>query len=94
MANERKTEDIVRDHFKKYKEDLIIEEQSSDNPKIKKLLSTASKSGLGAGYPEFIIQTKGNPDLLIAIECKASLTKHESVNRDKPKEVPCLPTGR
>ena len=79
--NERKTEDIVRDHFKKYLESIVIEEQSSDTPKIKKLLSTASKSGLGRGSPEFIIQYKQNPDLLIIVECKADVTKHESKNR-------------
>lgn len=39
--NERKTEDIVRDHFKKYIESITLEEQASDAPKIKKLLSTA-----------------------------------------------------
>ena len=86
MANERKTENLVRKHFDKYTDDLIIEEQSSDNPKIKKLLSTASKSGNGAGYPEFIIQYKSNPDLIILVECKASITKHESEKRDNPKD--------
>ncbi|KKW40066.1 MAG: N-6 DNA Methylase family [Parcubacteria group bacterium GW2011_GWA1_54_9] len=84
--NERKTEDIVRDHFKKYIESIVIEEQSSDTPKIKKLLSTASKSGLGRGSPEFIIQYKQNPDLLIIIECKADVTKHESKGRLQYKD--------
>lgn len=84
--NERKTEDIVRDHFKKYLESIVIEEQSSDIPKIKKLLSTASKSGLGRGSPEFIIQYKENPDLLIIIECKADITKHESKDRLQYKD--------
>jgi len=84
--NERKTEDIVRDHFKKYLESIIIEEQTSDTPKIKKLLSTASKSGLGRGSPEFIIQYKQNPDLLIIIECKADVTKHESRDRLQYKD--------
>ena len=55
MPNERKTESIVRNHFDKFKDQLIIEEQSSDNPKIGKLLKTASKSGNGGGFPEFII---------------------------------------
>ena len=63
--NERKTEDIVRDHFKKYSDSIVIEEQSSDTPKIKKLLTTASKGGLGRGSPEFIIQLKNNSDFLI-----------------------------
>jgi type I restriction-modification system DNA methylase subunit len=84
--NERKTEDIVRDHFKKYIESVVIEEQSSDTPKIKKLLSTASKGGLGRGSPEFIIQYKQNPDLLIIIECKADVTKHESKDRTQYKD--------
>lgn len=84
--NERKTESMVRDHFKKFLNEIILEEQSSDNPKIKKLLSTASKSGLGTGYPEFIIQYKNNPDFIIVVECKADITKHESQNKDKYKD--------
>ncbi|MFA5827170.1 MAG: N-6 DNA methylase [Candidatus Paceibacterota bacterium] len=84
--NERKTETIVRKHFEMFLENIILEEQSSDNPKIKKLLSTASKNGLGVGFPEFIIQYKNNPDFLIVIECKADITKHESLNRDKYKD--------
>lgn len=84
--NERKTEVMVRKHFDRFLDDIILEEQSSDNPKIKKLLSTASKNGLGAGFPEFIIQYKNNPDFIIVIECKADITKHESQNRDKYKD--------
>lgn len=84
--NERKTESIVRNHFDKFLKDIVLEEQSSDNPKIKKLLSTASKSGLGCGFPEFIIQYKNNPDFIIVIECKADITKHESVNRDNYRD--------
>ena len=84
--NERKTESIVRKHFEKFHDVIIIEEQSSDNPKIKKLLSTASKSGLGTGFPEFIIQFRDNPDFLIVVECKADVTKHESPNRDKYRD--------
>ena len=86
MINERKTEDIVRNHFKKYIGDIILEEQSSDNPKINKLLISASKKGAGKGYPEFIISYKTNPDLLIVIECKADVTKHESKDHDKYSE--------
>ncbi len=86
MANERKTEALVRNHFSMYPEDIIVEEQSSDNPKIKKLLATASKGGLGVGFPEFIIQYKNNPDFIIVVECKADITKHESLNRDKYKD--------
>jgi hypothetical protein len=47
MANERKTEQIVRSHFEKYGEIVRMEEQSSDIPKIDKLLKTASKKGIG-----------------------------------------------
>ena len=84
--NESKTEIIVRDHFRKYFDSIIFEEKKSDNPRITKLLSAASKSGAGQGYPEFIIQYKNNPDLLIVIECKADITKHESKNRNQPKD--------
>ncbi len=81
MANERKTENIVRNHFKQYLDDILIEEQSSDVPKIKKLLIGASKGGIGQGFPEFVIQYKNNPDLLIVIECKADASRHESNDR-------------
>lgn len=81
--NERKTEDIVREHFRQYKKDLIIEEQRSDNPRITKLLSLASKRGPGRGLPEFIIQYKENPDFLILVECKADPAKHESKDHEK-----------
>jgi len=83
MTNERKTEIITRDHFSKFLDFIYIEEQRSDNPKIDKLLKSASKKGGGKGYPEFIISYKTNPDLLIVIECKADVTKHESKDRDK-----------
>lgn len=83
MANEKKTEAIVRSHFEQYKDSLLIEEQLSDNLKIRKLLSTASKKGTGNGRPEFLISFNTNLDLLIVIECKADVTKHESLNRDK-----------
>ena len=83
MANERKTEKIVRSHFEKFDDIIHIEEQASDNAKIDKLLKTASKKGSGKGKPEFLITYKTNSDLLIVIECKADVTKHESPNRDK-----------
>ena len=86
MANERKTEIIVRNHFNKFLADIDIEEQKSDNAKIDKLLKTASKKGNGQGYPEFLITYKANSDLLIVIECKAETTKHESLNKDKYSE--------
>jgi type I restriction enzyme M protein len=88
--NERITENLVRSMFRNngYYDDksIIIEEQKSSNPKINKLLSTASKSGNGSGRPEFIISFTDKPDDLIIIECKASTTYHESKNRDKYKD--------
>ena len=83
--NERITEDIVRDHFKKDNlyVNIILEEQKSLNPKIDKLLKNASKSGNGKGYPEFIIQFKDNPNLIVVVECKADMLRHESKIRDQ-----------
>ena len=90
QMNERITEDIVRDilkaNQKKYSK-VKIEEQKSKNPRIKKLLKNASKSGSGGGgSPEFIITFDEISDLLIVIECKADTKKHESKDRDKPKD--------
>ncbi|MFQ3332180.1 MAG: type I restriction enzyme M protein [Thalassomonas sp.] len=83
MANERKTETIVRNHFNQFLSDITLEEQKSDNAIINKLLKTASKKGTGQGYPEFIISYNTESDLVIVIECKADFTKHESKTRDK-----------
>ncbi len=86
MLNERKTEQIVRSHFLKFINDINIEEQISDIPIIKKILKSASKAGQGHGKPEFIITFKDYQDLLIVIECKASIKNHESSNRDNCKD--------
>ncbi|TAE68071.1 MAG: methyltransferase [Bacteroidetes bacterium] len=83
MANEKKTERIVYAHFGQFNDVIHIEEQASDNIKIDKLLKNASKKGTGKGRPEFLITYNKNADLLIVIECKAEITKHESPNRDK-----------
>ena len=83
MTNERKTESIVRSHFEQFKDLVEIEEQASDIPKIDKLLKTASKKGGGKGKPEFLITFKSNSNLLIVIECKADISKHESKSKDK-----------
>ncbi len=89
MVNERKTEILVRENLRKLgyfdNEEIIVEEQKSDNSEITKLLSKASKSGNGAGYPEFIIRHK-NSDVLLVIECKASTKFHESETKDKQKD--------
>jgi type I restriction enzyme M protein len=86
MSNERKTENIVRSHFANYSKTCLIEEQKSDFPKIDKLLKFASKKGGGAGYPEFIISFEDNPEFLIVIECKGSVSRHESKEHDKYSE--------
>lgn len=83
MANEKKTERIVYAHFEKSNEIIHIEEQSSDISKIDKLLKTASKKGVGRGRPKFLITFYKNTDLLIVVECKADVSKHESPNHDK-----------
>ena len=92
MANERKTEKIIRQLLEKagYTEDIFnIEEQQSDNSRIRELLSEASKAETNnPGYPEFII-TKKEPDgnnLLIVIECKADINKHSTLDYDNPKD--------
>ena len=89
MANERITEGIVRDHFK---EDALFksikwEEQKSSNKRIIELLKGESKGGgKGNGYPEFIISFPSNSNYIIVVECKATVHKHESNNRDKAKD--------
>jgi type I restriction enzyme M protein len=87
MANERITENIVRQHFEIFKDELKLEEQKSINPKIDKLLKNASKSGNGYGFPEFIISFPSpNSNLIIVIECKADIKKHESKSHDRYKD--------
>ena len=84
--NERKTENIIREHFKKYAHEIKIEEQRSDFPRIDKLLQSASKSGMGKGYPDFIIQFDGKPDFIAVIECKPDVLKHESPDYSEYKD--------
>jgi len=84
--NERKTENLVRELLKKNIQSyskVKIEEQKSDNPLINKLLRNASKKGNGCGKPEFIISFDEIKDLIILIECKADIKKHESKLKDK-----------
>lgn len=90
MGNERKTETLVREALRTlgYFSDttLTVEEQRSDNPRINKLLKSASKAGSGAGNPEFIISSSRYADFVVVIECKASASHHESHNHDKYAE--------
>jgi len=83
-VNERKTERIVSEFLDKdpYKK-VLVEYQKSDTPKINKLLKYASKKGGGAGYPEFIITFQEVHNLIIVIECKADVSKHQSRTLDK-----------
>ena len=74
------TDNIVRDFFMSYSDDVIIEQQSSSNPIIDKLLRNASKKGSGKGYPDFIIQYQKDKNFLIIIEDKSDKRYHESEN--------------
>ena len=86
MPNERTTEDIVRRHLQKFSATgQVVEEQSSDDPKIRDALSRASKSGGGIGKPEFIVRLPNEPDFVIVIECKADPSRHVSDDRDDPQ---------
>lgn len=83
--NERKTEQLVRNYLTAlgYYADatITIEEQSSDNPVVNDLFSSASKSGDGVGRPEFIITKEGH-DVAIVIECKADPKNHENAEKE------------
>ena len=81
MANERITENIVREHLKDLGyydcEETTVEEQKSQIYEIKKLLKGASKTGKGgSGAPEFIVTSSKAPDFIIIFECKAE-NKHQ-----------------
>lgn len=91
MKNERITENLVRDEFRRlgyYRQDaqIIVEEQKSQIAEVVRLLGNASKSGSGKGSPEFIVSTPETPDFLVVVECKALITQHESPKHDKPKD--------
>jgi Type I restriction-modification system methyltransferase subunit len=88
MPNERITENIVREHFKNDPlfKSVKFEEQKSYNKRVVDLLQSASKSGKGAGKPEFIITFPTDSNYLIVIECKASVAAHKSDKHDSPKE--------
>ncbi len=92
-VNESNTETIFEDYLKHYadavaigtnKYNWIYERQTSKNEKIKRLLIGASKKdGSGKGRPDFIIQSRKNPDFIIAVECKGDTAKHESKTGDE-----------
>lgn len=88
--NERITETLVRNNLKElgYYDNpaLVVEEQISKHPKIKRLLKHASKSGEGRGRPEFIIRERNGTDTVIIIECKANKKHHNSDKYDQPAQ--------
>lgn len=90
MANEAKTMNLFRGHLQQqgYYDDpaIVVEEQSSDNKKIQKLLRSASKAGMGKGFPDFIITSSKNENLVIVVECKADISKQESASQDNFKD--------
>ena len=87
MANERTTEGIVRDFIRGHAvEGQVLEEQASSDPAIKRSLNAASKSGGGAGKPEFILRVPDAPNLVIVFECKANTRRHASPNHDRPAD--------
>ncbi len=87
MANERATEDIVREHLKKHGvSGQVVSEQTSSDAQVKRALAAASKGGSGAGKPEFIVRLPGHPKLVIVVECKPDVSRHESATRDRPVE--------
>lgn len=92
MPNERITENLVRDEFRRLnyysdKNDIVVEEQKSQLANVAALLRSASKSGTAnRGAPEFIVSTPTTPDFLIVFECKAKTNQHHSDSLDKPKD--------
>src|SRR3989344_1042429 len=90
MKNERITEGIVRKLLEKSgitaENGFVTEEQKSANPRIEKSLKSASKSGDGAGKPEFIITKRGDNDFVVIVECKADTKFHASASLDQYKD--------
>lgn len=92
MANERITEDMVEARLRDLdyyadQDAVLVEKQQSAVAAIRKALAKASKAGKGgAGYPEYIITAPTTPDMVVVIECKADVKRHESVERDRPAD--------
>ena len=82
MPSERQTEAVVRSHFAAHLDEVTLEEQESESPRIAKLLRRASKSGHGPGRPDFIVRFHNEPCLLAVVECKANVSRHESAERN------------
>lgn len=90
MKSERVTEYFVRDFLVDLgytaDADITVSPQKTSSPTIQKCLKNASKSGLGIGYPEFIITSKKHPNWLIVIECKADKKFHASLTGDNYRD--------
>ena len=87
MANERVTEDFVRDWFKNDPlfSAIKLDEQRASVAMAKKCLASASKNMTGkVGSPEFIISFPALPDDIIVVECKADTKFHASESGDNP----------
>lgn len=92
MKNERITEDMVEDLLRRqgfYSKGTTasVEKQKTGVAALSKALSKASKKRTGAsGSPEFIITDSEAPDLVVVVECKADIKRHESADRDRPSD--------
>lgn len=91
MANEANTMNLFRKFLREkgyYKDTTItVEEQSSKDKTIKRLLSNASKADNGnQGRPDFIITSAKYPELVIVVECKPDVLKQESETKDSYKD--------
>jgi len=90
-VNERRTEDLVEKRLRAHgyhdpPTGVTVEKQHSDSQRIRRLLQSASKSGNGAGKPEFIIRSEAHLGFVIVIECKASAQRHQSATLDRPRD--------
>lgn len=96
MSNEKQTENLTRrflesnDYTKGFieKSDFIVDEQSSQNPRIIASLKWASKTlgKKGTGKPEFLIQKKWDQQFMIVVECKKDTKFHESPEKNKERD--------
>lgn len=90
MANERVTEDLVDRRLRELgfhddEDAIVVEKQQSTVQAIRTALRRASKTGKGGvGYPEFIITAPATPDMVVVVECKGEVSKHQSKELDRP----------
>lgn len=90
LRNERITEGLVREAFRDLDyfnadSNVRVEEQKSSIADVSRLLKSASKTGgKGGGSPEFIVSSLDVPDIILVVECKSDVRRHESDNHDRP----------